>query len=64
MILNFSKYVAEITEHKGDAMKIAMTLASVYSEGMAFERKRVLNIIARKALNATELRNEINRPVR
>ena len=70
MILNFEKQVAEITKIlRTDAsgspgLQVAMVLVDVYSRGMAFERERVLAIIARKALNAADLRAEINRPVR
>ncbi len=71
MILNFEKQVAEITKILCDTvasgspgLQVAMVLAEVYSKGMAFERERVLAIIARKALNASDLRAEINRPVR
>lgn len=71
MILNFEKQVAEITKILRDTdasgspgLQVAMVLVEVYSKGMAFERERVLAIIARKAINAADLRAEINRPVR
>lgn len=70
MFLNFDPEIAELrklglTIPEGtDALEVAMVLATAFDKGMSFERKRCLDIIARKALNATELRNEINRPVR
>lgn len=69
MFLNFDHELRQLRSilDKGSpeaGLEAAMVLAGVYDRGMAFERKRCLDIIARKALNATELRNEINRPVR
>lgn len=46
------------------ALALAMVFAKVLDRGMGQERRRVLDIIARKALNASDLRAEIQRPVR
>ncbi|RUV07959.1 hypothetical protein EOA79_02395 [Mesorhizobium sp. M1A.F.Ca.IN.020.03.2.1] len=75
MILDFTKEVAEImkavdpfepnnTLQQKVELHISMILAGVYGRGMEFERRRVLDIISRKALNAAELRAEITRPLR
>lgn len=74
MILNFDSEIAELAKvlekHGvilvGDTIgiEIALVFAAAFDKGMAFERKRCLDIIARKALNASDLRAEINRPVR
>ncbi|RUV23452.1 hypothetical protein EOA60_20850 [Mesorhizobium sp. M1A.F.Ca.IN.020.06.1.1] len=73
MILDFGKEVsaiidaldlkpADVPPERG--MKVAMILVAVLDRGLSEERRRVLDIIARKALNAAELRAEITRPVR
>lgn len=74
MILNFGQEVAKfenLLKERGIVisdsrlgLEISFLMAEVYSRGMAFERERVLGIIARKAINAADLRSEINRPVR
>jgi len=73
MIFNFGKEVSAIIDaldlkpedvppERG--MKVAMILVAVLDRGLSEERRRVLDIIARKALNAAELRAEITRPMR
>ena len=71
MILNFSNEIDEALSAIGvtgltsqQTMALAMVFAKVLDKGMGTERRRVLDIIARKALNAAELRAEINRPLR
>lgn len=70
MILTFDKEIEEILVLIGSdvgsktRMEVAMILAGVLDRGMGMERRRVLDIVARKALNASDLRAEINRPVR
>lgn len=73
MILDFGKEVSAIIDALGlkpedvppeSGMKVAMILVAVLDRGLSEERRRVLDIIARKALNAAELRAEITRPMR
>jgi len=73
VILSFDKEVADITsalDLHGSAITdkqslvIAMILAGVLDRGMAIERTRCLDIVARKAMNAAKVREEIVRPVR
>lgn len=73
MILDFGKEVsaildaldldpAEVPPERG--MRVAMILISVLDRGMSQERQRCLGIVARKAMNAAAVREEINRPIR
>ncbi|RWF66861.1 hypothetical protein [Mesorhizobium sp.] len=71
MILDFSNEIDEALSAIGitgltsqQSMALAVVFAKVLDRGMNHERRRVLDIIARKALNATDLRAEINRPLR
>lgn len=73
MILNFDTEIAEIAKAldmdratiTGDqGMGVAMILVGVLDRGMAAERKRCLDIVARKAMNAAAVRQEIQRPIR
>ncbi len=70
MILNFTKEVKELEQLFGqelsgaDGLKAAMILAVVYDRGLGDMKARCLNIVARKSLNAAEVREEINRPIR
>lgn len=71
VILNFSNEVDRIISALGappvsskQELAIAMILAEVMSRGMGQERKRCLEIVARKAMNAAAVREEISRPVR
>lgn len=73
MIINFGKEVSAIIDALGldpsevspeRGMGVAMVLVSVLDKGISQERQRILSIIARKALNAADLRAEINRPLR
>lgn len=73
MILDFGKEVSAIIDALGldpsevppeRGMRVAMILVAVLDRGLSQEQRRVLDIIARKALNASELRAEITRPVR
>lgn len=73
MILNFGKEVSAIIDALGldpsevppeRGMRVAMILVSVLDKGMMAERQRCLGIVARKAMNAAAVREEINRPVR
>lgn len=66
MIFDMSKQLAAVKKaiEAGDEMGAAMELAAIHSAGMAMERRRCLDIVARKALNAAAVREEINRPVR
>ncbi|TJV51137.1 MAG: hypothetical protein E5Y01_16245 [Mesorhizobium sp.] len=73
MILDFGKEVsaiigaldldpAEVPPERG--MRVAMVLVAVLDRGIGQEQRRILDIIARKALNAADLRAEIQRPRR
>mgnify|MGYP000887867507 CR=1 FL=1 len=73
MILDFGKEVSAIIDALGldpaevppeRGMRVAMILVTVLDRGMSQERQRCLGILARKAMNAAALREEINRPVR
>ncbi|MGX9145913.1 hypothetical protein [Mesorhizobium sp. 128a] len=71
MILDFSNEIDEALSAisvtgltSQQTMALAVVFAKVLDRGMAAERRRILDIIARKALNAAELRAEIARPVR
>lgn len=73
MIFDFGKEVSAIIDALGlDAaevppergMRVAMILVSVLDKGISSERHRCLDIIARKAMNAAAVREEINRPMR
>jgi len=71
MILNFSSEIDEALTAIGvtglnsrQTMALALVFAKVLGRGVSQERRRVLDIVARKALNAADLRAEINRPVR
>jgi hypothetical protein len=70
MVLDFAKEVSAIIEalnldpadvppEKG--MRVAMILVSVLDRGLHQEQSRILDIVARKALNAADLRAEIQR---
>lgn len=71
MILDFSNEIDEALSAIGvtgltskQTLDLAFVFAKVLDRGIVTERRRVLDIIARKALNAAELRAEINRPIR
>ncbi|ESY42075.1 hypothetical protein X747_15040 [Mesorhizobium sp. LNJC384A00] len=71
MILDFTNEIDEALAAIGvtgltskQTMALAMVFAKVLDRGMGTERRRVLDIVARKAMNAAELRAEINRSVR
>lgn len=73
MIFDFGKEVSAIIDALGldpsevspaQGMQVAMVLVTVLDKGISGERARILDIVARKALNAAALRAEINRPVR
>jgi hypothetical protein len=71
MILNFSNEIDEALAAIGvtgldskQTMALAMVFAKVLDRGMGAERRRCLDIVARKAMNAAELRAEIQRPLR
>ena len=71
MILNFSNEIDEALSAIGvtgldskQTMALALVFAKVLDRGIGEERRRILDIIARKALNAAELRAEIQRPLR
>lgn len=80
MMLDFHKEIAEIVAALGleiddsdanpdavtsrECMEIAFVLVSVFDKGMAKERRRCLDIVARKAMNAAAVRAEIERPLR
>lgn len=71
MVLDFSNEIDEALQAIGvtgldskQTMALAMVFAKVLDRGMGTERRRCLDIIARKAMNAAELRAEIARPVR
>lgn len=70
MIMSFDKEIEELTSLLGirltstQALKVSVVFVKAFDRGMSFERKRILDIIARKAINASDLRNAINRPVR
>lgn len=73
MILDFTDEIDEalaaVCLNRSDitskqAMALAVVFAKVLDRGMGTERRRVIDIVARKAMNAAELRAEINRPVR
>lgn len=71
MILDFTNEIDEALAAIGvtgltsaQTMTLAVILAKVLDKGMGMERRRVLDIVARKAMNAAELRAEINRSVR
>lgn len=73
MILNFGKEVSAIIDALGldpaevpseHGMRVAMILVTVLDKGVSAERARILDIVARKAMNAAALRAEINRPIR
>lgn len=71
MILNFSNEIDEALTAIGvtglsskQTMALTVVFANVLDRGIGQERRRVLDIIARKALNASELRAEITRPIR
>ncbi|TGP28224.1 hypothetical protein EN875_032215 [Mesorhizobium sp. M2D.F.Ca.ET.232.01.1.1] len=53
---------SEVPPERG--MRVAMVLVAVLDRGIGQEQRRILNIIAHKALNAAELRAEITRPRR
>lgn len=71
MILDFSTEIDEALTainvtglDSKQTLALAMVFAKVFDRGIGQERRRILDIIARKALNAAELRAEITRPVR
>lgn len=73
MIFDFGKEVSaiidaldldplDVPQERG--MRVAMILLTVLDRGMSAERRRCLDIVARKAMNAAAVREEINRPIR
>lgn len=73
MIFDFGKEVSAIIDaldldpdgvppERG--MRVAMILVAVFDRGLSQERQRCLGIVARKALNAAAVREEIQRPLR
>lgn len=70
MIMNFDKELEELTSILGieltnaQSLRVSIVFVKAFEKGMSFERKRILDIIARKAINASDLRNAIHRPVR
>lgn len=73
MIFDFGKEVSAIIDALGlkpeavdpkQGMAVAMVLVAVLDRGMSTERRRCLDIVARKAMNAAAVREEINRPMR
>lgn len=73
MILDFGKEVSAIIDALGldtaevppeQGMRVAMILVSVLDKGVSSERRRILDIVARKAMNASALRAEITRAIR
>ena len=73
MIFDFGKEVsaiidaldldpAEVPPDRG--MRVAMILVMVLDKGISQERRRCLDIVARKAMNAADVRAEINRLTR
>jgi hypothetical protein len=71
MILDFTNEMDEALASIGvtgltsaQTMSLAVVFAKVLDKGMGMERRRVLDIVARKAINGAELRAEINRSVR
>lgn len=71
MILDTSKEVERIKEvfrihgeQEELGLMLAMEVLVCISRGMEMERRRCLDIVARKAMNAAAVRAEIERPVR
>jgi hypothetical protein len=73
MIFDFGKEVSAIIDALGldpaevppdRGMRVAMILVMVLDKGISQERRRCLDIVARKAMNAAAVRAEINRPTR
>lgn len=72
MIFDFGKEVSAIIDaldlDSSDippdrGMRVAMILVAVLDRGISQERRRCLGIVARKAMNAAAVREEINRPM-
>lgn len=69
MIISFEKEMADLEALVGyvpakTRWNVIGVLMAVYGRGMAAERRRCLDIVARKAMNAAAVREEIERPVR